>query len=131
MLKLNPSFFLLLLSPYFSPSFPSSSCSSFPPSSSSSSSIFFPPPPPSPISLLFFPKLRHYTIVHCSESAGMSTGSKARSVLKLSVLRRPKHHREAAQNVLIVEECIRADTNCSQGVSTSVTSKRAGDRFPN
>ena len=55
----------------------------------------------------------------------------ARSRVKLSVLRRPKHRKEAAQNVIIVEVCIRGDTDCTQGVSTWLTSKRTGDRFHN
>ena len=43
----------------------------------------------------------------------------------------PKHCREAAQNVTIVEVSIRGDTDCTQGVSTWLANKRAGDMFPN
>ena len=50
--------------------------------------------------------------------------------MKLSVLRRQKHLREAALNVIMVKVRIRGNTDCSQGVSTWLTSKRAGDRFP-
>ena len=42
---------------------------------------------------------------------------------------RPKHRREAAQNVIILEVSIRGDTDCTQGVSTWLANKKAGDRF--
>ena len=53
--------------------------------------------------------------------------AKARSIVKLSVLWRPKHRREAAQKAIIVEVSVRGDIDCTQGVSTWSTSKRAGD----
>ena len=64
-------------------------------------------------------------------SFSSKVASKARSIMKLAVLRRPKHRREVAQTVIIREVCIRGDTDCTQGVSTWLTSKRAGDMFSN
>ena len=43
--------------------------------------------------------------------------AKAGNIVKLSVLRRPKHRTEAALNVIIVELCIR-DTDRKKCVST-------------
>ena len=56
----------------------------------------------------------------CREKALVSCDrfSQARSIVKLVVLRRPKHRREAAQNMIIVEVCIHGDTDCTQAVSS-------------
>ena len=46
---------------------------------------------------------------------------KARGRVKLFELRRPKHRREAAQNLIKVEASIRGDTDCTEGVSIWLT----------
>ena len=56
--------------------------------------------------LVFFPSTMHL----CWQTQdGDKLGTKAGSIEKLSVLRRSKHRREAAPNVIMVELCIRVD----------------------